>query len=151
MSAMSKEESAVAIVSALIITVGTYLIGRVDLWLTALFVVGVMDWIAGSVHGCSAVGGWSAGTNFRGVTRKLGILMVLVLCHQIDMVTAEAGNPGALRFLGSVWYLGHDGMSLLKNLKLMGVEIFPGVEAALSEIGRRGKGPPADPGGGTDK
>ncbi|MDD2647642.1 MAG: phage holin family protein [Eubacteriales bacterium] len=69
----------------------------------------------------SESGAVSSSAAFRGLTKKLLMLLVIMLCVCVDRIT---GADGICRLAGIGFYTANEGISILENVALLGVP-FP--------------------------
>lgn len=66
---------------------------------------------------------------FRGIVKKVGLLVVVAVAAQIDLVT---GNTGAVRSIAIMFLAANEGLSILENLAGMDVPVPATIKAALA-------------------
>lgn len=118
---------------AVVATWLSYLVGGWDRALEILVIVIVLDYITG------VLAAWyskslNSYTGLRGIARKVGMLCLVVLAHQIDVLT---GTQGIVR-AAVVWFLvANDGLSVLENLGETGLAIPDVLRQALTALKER--------------
>ena len=113
-------------------------IGLLFCLMTADYVTGVM--IAAFWHRSnkSADGTLDSRAGFKGLCRKGGILLIVLLAHRLDV----ALGLSYARTTVILFFVGNEGLSLLENLGLMGVPypaFFKNMLHALREQGDKGE------------
>lgn len=97
----------------------TYLIGEVDRMLGILVIVMALDYISG------VLAAWygrrlDSKIGFRGIVKKVLMLILVAVAHQVDALT---GHTGITR-TAVIWFLvANDGISITENAAECGVEI----------------------------
>lgn len=127
---MSMDREAVTkTVIAALGTAATYMWGGFDAVFTALVVLACMDyvtgWAAAWVHGRL-----SSDVGRRGIAKKVGMFVVVAVCHVIDQ-TGGLGEP-ILRTVAIWWYIGNEALSVVENLGEVGVPIPEQIRTALA-------------------
>jgi toxin secretion/phage lysis holin len=84
------------------------------------FAVGLIVAICGKSPK-SETGAVSSSAAFKGLTKKLLMLLVIMLCVCVDRIT---GADGICRIAGIGFYTANEGISILENVALLGVP-FP--------------------------
>jgi len=122
----TKTEYVTGAVVSFVGTALTYAIGGLDQLLITLIMFMVLDYLTGimAAYGCSNL---SSKIGFKGIIKKLLILVLVIMAHQIDLI---AGQDVIVRTMVTWFFLGNEGLSILENAAKMGVPI-PG---ALKEI-----------------
>jgi len=103
-------------------TAFTYAIGGFDKLLIALTIFMVIDYLTGVM--ASFVGSnLSSKIGFKGIAKKMAILLIVIMAYQIDVV---ASQDMLIRTMVIWFFLGNEGLSILENAAKMGVPI-PGI------------------------
>lgn len=121
------------IISSVLACIGTtfvYLIGGMDIAITCLLIAIVLDYISGLIkaYECKVL---SSKIGFRGILKKVGILLVVMLSVLIDRVT---GNTGAIRTLVVYYFVANEGLSIIENLAEAGIPIPKSLKKALKTL-----------------
>ena len=121
------------IISSVLACIGTtfvYLIGGIDIAITCLLIAIALDYISGLVkaYECKVL---SSKIGFRGIIKKVGVLLVVMLSVLIDRVT---GNTGAIRTLVVYYFVSNEGLSIIENLAEAGVPIPKSLKKALKTL-----------------
>lgn len=123
-------------------TVGAVLIGLLggcDAILEALLVFMGVDYLTGilaAIHGKSthtAGGKFSSRVSFWGLTRKMLVLLILIVAVELDKF---AGLPDVFRTGVAGYYIANEGLSILENVDLMGVKAPP-LKKALEQMQKK--------------
>lgn len=108
----------------------TYLYGNMNGLLIALFVSIVLDYATGIIKAgikkelASEIG-------FKGILKKMLILMVVALAHLIDNCV---GSGETWRNIAIVFYICNEGLSILENIIACGVPIPEKIKNALQAM-----------------
>ena len=105
-----------------------YFLGGWDVALRALMIFMVLDYATGVIRA------WyqkqlNSYVGFRGIVKKVALLVVVAVAAQIDLVT---GDTGAARSVAIMFLAANEGLSILENLAGMDVPIPPAVKVALA-------------------
>lgn len=107
-----------------------YLLGGWDIALQCLLIAIALDYVSGIIKAftnktlCSKIG-------FRGILKKIGLLLIVMVGVLIDRVT---GDTGAIRTLVIYYFVANEGLSILENLGEAGVPIPPAIKKALKAL-----------------
>ena len=97
-----------------------YFVGGVDGLMTALLVLMVMDYVTGVM--CAVIDReLSSSMGFRGIFKKVLILMLVGVAHIVDLHVVQSGE--ALRSAVICFYLSNEGVSVLENAGHLGLPI----------------------------
>lgn len=118
-----------------IITNIIYLLGGIDISLQCLVIAIVLDYISGVIKAFT-LKQLSSKIGFKGLLKKIGILMIVMLGVLVDRV---AGNTGAIRTLVIYYFVANEGLSILENIAITGVPIPNVLKKALKELKKEGK------------
>ena len=113
-----------------------YFLGGADGLLIALMVMMVLDYLTGVLcaiddHTLSSAVG------FRGVSKKLCLLMLVGVAHILDVYVV--GNGSALRAAVICFYMSNEGLSLLENAARLGLPIPDKLREILVQLHHRGE------------
>jgi toxin secretion/phage lysis holin len=110
------------------ISASSYLLGGWSTLTSTLILFMVLDYVTGLM--ASAVEGkLSSKTGYKGILKKLGIIIVLILCYRIDRLGLNDAVSGYLPFsepaltVVSLFYIGMEGISILENTSRIGVPL----------------------------
>ena len=113
-----------------------YLLGGFDVALDCLLIVIVLDYISGMIKAYNTKV-LSSRIGFRGILKKVGVLIIVMLAVLIDRVT---GNTGAIRSLVIYYFVANEGLSILENLGQAGLPIPKSIKNALKVLKNQGEG-----------
>ena len=111
-------------------TVFIYLLGGWDVALICLIIAIVLDYISGLIKAYTNKQ-LSSKIGFKGILKKVGILLIVMLSVLVDRVT---GNTGAIRTLVIYYFVANEGLSILENLGQAGIPIPKGIKKALKIV-----------------
>ena len=111
-----------------------YFVGGVDGLMTALLIFMVLDYITGLM--CAiADKQLSSAVGFKGVCKKVLILMLVGVAHIVDLHVVGTGS--ALRGAVICFYLSNEGLSLLENAAHIGLPVPDKLKDVLAQLHRR--------------
>ena len=121
-------------VQAAIAAIGGYLgyfVGGVDGLMTALLIFMVLDYITGLM--CAiADKKLSSAVGFRGICKKVLILMLVGVAHIVDLHVVGTGD--ALRSAVVCFYLSNESVSMLENAAHLGLPIPEKLKSVLAQL-----------------
>lgn len=120
---------------AIVLTTFVYLVGGLDVAMITLLVAIVLDYISGVIKGY-VTKQLSSQTGFRGIVKKVAILIIVMLAVLVDRVT---GNTGAIRTLVIYYFVANEGLSIIENLGQAGVPIPQSIKKALKALKKENK------------
>lgn len=94
----------------------SWLLGGIDGTVTALLVFIVLDYATG-MYAAWSTGVLSSGRGFDGIKRKVIMLLVVVIAHQLD---AAMHTSDTFKTVVVFAYLGNEGISICENIDRMG-------------------------------
>ena len=112
-----------------------YLIGGLDIALVCLLIAIVLDYISGIIKAYVAKE-LSSKIGLKGILKKVGILLIVMLSVLVDRVT---GETGAVRTLVIYYFVANEGLSILENLGQAGVPIPESIKKALKVLKKENK------------
>ncbi len=118
-------------ISAAIGTTLTYLLGGWDNGIRILALFITIDYITGFMKSIY-IGNLSSEIGWRGLIKKAGIFIVIILAHQLDTITM-ANNP-IFRTMASYFYIANEGISITENIVELGLPIPSGIKKALKKL-----------------
>ena len=124
--------------SALVSVVATtfvWLLGGFDVAIQCLIVAIILDYISGLIKAYNTKT-LSSNIGFRGILKKVGILVVVMLAVLVDRVTI---NNGGIRTLVIYYFVANEGLSILENLAQAGLPIPKSLKNALKVIKKDNK------------
>lgn len=107
-----------------------YLLGGFDIALTCLLLAIVLDYISGMFK-AFITKQVSSKVGFKGILKKVAILLVVMLAVLVDKVT---GETGAIRTLVIYYFVANEGLSILENLGQADVPIPQSIKKALKAL-----------------
>ena len=112
-----------------------YFMGGLDGLLIALIIFMALDYVTGLM--CAVINKQlSSAVGFRGICKKVLILMLVGLANVVDMHVVGTGS--ALRGAVIAFYLSNEGLSLLENAAHIGLPIPEKMKEVLAQLhGRR--------------
>lgn len=107
-----------------------YLFGGLDVALQCLLIAIVLDYCSGIIKAFHTKT-LSSQIGFRGVLKKVGYLLIVMLAVLIDRVT---GNSGAIRTLVIYYFVANEGLSIIENLSVTNIPIPKVIKKALKTL-----------------
>ena len=121
-------------VQAAVAAIGGYLgyfVGCVDGLMTALLIFMVLDYITGLM--CAiADKQLSSAVGFKGICKKVLILMLVGVAHIVDLHVVGTGD--ALRSAVVCFYLSNESVSMLENAAHLGLPIPEKLKSVLAQL-----------------
>lgn len=117
------------------LTTFIYLVGGLDVALVCLLVAIVLDYLSGLTK-AYVTKQLSSQTGFRGIVKKVALLIIVMLAVLVDRVT---GNTGAIRTLVIYYFVANEGLSIIENLGQAGVPIPQSIKKALKAMKKENK------------
>lgn len=122
-------------VIAVICTGLIYLLGGLDVALTCLLIAIILDYVSGFIK-AFVTKQLSSKIGARGILKKVGVLLIVMLAVLIDRVT---GETGAIRTLVIYYFVANEGLSIVENLGQAGVPIPQSIKKALKALKKESK------------
>lgn len=122
-------------VIAIVLTTFVYLVGGLDVAMITLLLAIVLDYISGVIKGY-VTKQLSSQTGFRGIVKKVAILIIVMLAVLVDRAT---GETGAIRTLVIYYFVANEGLSIIENLGQAGVPIPQSIKKALKALKKENK------------
>ena len=108
-----------------------YFLGGMDGLMIALIVLMTLDYISGVM--CAIIDRkLSSAVGFKGICKKVFILMLVGVAHIIDLHVVGTGS--ALRSAVICFYMSNEGLSLLENAAHIGLPIPDRLKDILSQL-----------------
>ena len=107
-----------------------FLLGGWDIALQCLLIAISLDYVSGLIKAYSTKT-LSSKIGFRGLIKKVGLLIVVMIGVIIDKVT---GGTGAVRTLVIYYFVANEGLSIIENLSVAGVPIPKSIKKALKAL-----------------
>lgn len=104
-----------------------YLLGGFDVAIQCLLIAIILDYITGMIK-AFVTKNLSSSIGFRGIAKKVGILILVMLAVLVDRVTGESG---AIRTLIIYYFVANEGLSIIENLGEAGLPIPKAIKDAL--------------------
>lgn len=123
-------KSFVELMFASVGTVFIYLLGGFDVALQCLLIAIAIDYISGLIKAYNTKQ-LSSKIGFKGILKKVGILLIVMLAVLVDRVS---GNTGAIRTLVIYYFVANEGLSILENLGQAGLPIPKVIKNALKVL-----------------
>lgn len=120
---------------ATLLTAFVYLVGGLDVAMIALLVAIVLDYVSGVIK-AYVTKQLSSQTGFKGIVKKVAVLMIVMLAVLVDRVT---GETGAIRTLVIYYFVANEGLSIIENLGQAGVPIPQSIKKALKALKKENK------------
>ena len=112
-----------------------YLIGGLDIALVCLLIAIILDYISGVIK-AYVTKELSSKVGLKGILKKVGVLLIVMLSVLVDRVT---GETGAIRTLVIYYFVANEGLSILENLGQAGVPIPESIKKALKVLKKENK------------
>lgn len=117
------------------ITTGlVYLFGGFDVALSCLVIAIALDYVSGLIKAFYTKQ-LSSKIGFKGLLKKIGILILVMVAVLVDRV---AGNTGAVRTLVIYYFVANEGLSIIENLAETNIPIPAVLKRALKAIKKEG-------------
>ena len=123
------------VIVATLLTTFIYLVGGLDVAMIALLIAIILDYVSGIIKAYVSKE-LSSQIGFRGIIKKVAVLIVVMLAVLVDRVT---GNTGAIRTLVIYYFVANEGLSIIENLGQAGVPIPQSIKKALKALKKENK------------
>lgn len=120
----------ISMVASVVATTFIWLVGGIDVALSCLLVAIVLDYISGLIKAYETKT-LSSSIGFRGILKKLGILVLVMLAVIVDRITI---NNGGVRTLVIYYFVANEGLSIIENLAQTGLPVPKKLKQALKVI-----------------
>lgn len=111
-----------------------YLFGGFDVALSCLVIAIALDYVSGIIKAFYTKQ-LSSKIGFKGLLKKIGILILVMVSVLVDRV---AGNTGAVRTLVIYYFVANEGLSIVENLAETNIPIPDVLKRALKAIKKEG-------------
>lgn len=111
-----------------------YLFGGFDVALSCLVIAIALDYVSGVIKAFYTKQ-LSSKIGFKGLLKKIGILILVMVSVLVDRV---AGNTGAIRTLVIYYFVANEGLSIVENLAETNIPIPAVLKRALKAIKKEG-------------
>ena len=128
-------ENWISSVISVVVTTFLWLIGGIDIAFLCLIVAIALDYISGLIKAYSTKT-LSSSIGFRGILKKIGVLVLVMLAVVVDRITI---NNGGIRTLVIYYFVANEGLSVLENLAQAGLPIPKKLKEALKVIKKENK------------
>lgn len=118
---------------AIVATFFTYLFGSFDLALQVLVIFMILDYLTGVLY-AFLTNQLNSEVGFKGLVKKLMILVVLIIAVMLDRILGVNGCP--FRTLVAYFYIANEGISLLENVGNIGIPIPNKMRQALEQLNK---------------
>ena len=125
----SMKEAICATLSFILSTI-VFLLGGIDVALQCLLVAIALDYVSGVIKAYTTKT-LSSSIGFKGIVKKVGLLLLVMVSVLVDYVT---GQTGAVRTLVIYYFVANEGLSIIENLSIAGVPIPKGLKKALKAL-----------------
>jgi len=123
-------DKVISLIASEFATVFIFLVGEIDVALICLIIAIVLDYISGIIKAFNTKQ-LSSKIGFKGILKKIGILILVMLSVLVDRVS---GNTGAIRTLVIYYFVANEGLSILENLGEAGIPIPNAIKKALKVL-----------------
>ena len=123
-------DKVISLIASEVATVFIFLVGEIDVALICLLIAIVLDYISGIIKAFNTKQ-LSSKIGFKGILKKIGILVLVMLAVLVDRV---GGNTGAIRTLVIYYFVANEGLSILENLGEAGIPIPNAIKKALKVL-----------------
>lgn len=125
----------ISVITANVATTFIYLFGGIDVALQCLLIAIVLDYISGLIKAYNTKT-LSSSIGFKGILKKVGVLVIVMLAVLVDRVTLDNGG---IRSLVIYYFVANEGLSILENLAVAGLPIPKKLKDALKVIKKENK------------
>lgn len=125
----------ISTILSIVATTFVWLIGGIDVAFLCLIVAIALDYVSGLIKAYNAKV-LSSSIGFRGILKKIGILILVMLSVVVDRITV---NNGGIRTLVVYYFVANEGLSILENLAQAGLPIPKKLKEALKVIKKENK------------
>lgn len=128
-------ENWISAIVSVTVTTFLWLIGGIDVAFLCLIVAIILDYISGIIKAYSTKT-LSSSIGFRGILKKIGVLVLVMLAVVVDRITVDNGS---IRTLVIYYFVANEGLSVLENLAQAGIPIPKKLKEALKIIKKENK------------
>lgn len=128
-------ENIISSIVSVTVTTFVWLIGGIDVAFLCLVVAIALDYISGIIKAFNTKT-LSSSIGFRGILKKIGVLVLVMLSVVVDRITV---NNGAIRTLVVYYFVANEGLSVLENLAQAGIPVPKKLKEALKVIKKENK------------
>ena len=120
----------ISAIFSVIATTFIWLVGGFDVALSCLLVAIVIDYVSGLIKAYNTRT-LSSSIGFRGILKKVGILLIVMLSVLVDRITIDNGG---VRTLVIYYFVANEGLSIIENLAQAGLPVPKQLKNALKVI-----------------
>lgn len=120
----------ISAIFSVIATTFIWLVGGFDVALSCLLVAIVIDYVSGLIKAYNTKT-LSSSIGFRGILKKVGILLIVMLSVLVDRITIDNGG---VRTLVIYYFVANEGLSIIENLAQAGLPVPKQLKNALKVI-----------------
>lgn len=120
----------ISAIFSVLATTFIWLVGGFDVALSCLLVAIVIDYISGLIKAYNTKT-LSSSIGFRGILKKVGILLIVMLAVLVDRITIDNGG---VRTLVIYYFVANEGLSVIENLAQAGLPVPKSLKNALKVI-----------------
>ena len=120
----------ISAIFSVVATTFIWLVGGFDVALSCLLVAIVIDYISGLIKAYNTKT-LSSSIGFRGILKKVGILLIVMLSVLVDRITIDNGG---VRTLVIYYFVANEGLSVIENLAQAGLPVPKSLKNALKVI-----------------
>lgn len=120
-----------------------FVVGPVNGLFIALCIFMVLDYLTG-VTSAIISKTLDSETGFRGLARKVFILVLVGVAHMVDMYVM--GSTDGARNMVICWYLANEGISIIENAARIGLPVPAKLRAILEQLKEENDNDPTDNG-----
>lgn len=124
-----------SVIVSIVATTFVWLVGGYDVAIQCLIVAIIIDYISGLIKAYNTKT-LSSSIGFRGILKKVGILLIVMLAVLVDRVTIDNGS---IRTLVIYYFVANEGLSILENLAEAGLPVPKTLKNALKVIKKENK------------
>lgn len=124
-----------SVIVSIVATTFVWLVGGIDVAIQCLIVAIIIDYISGLIKAYNTKT-LSSSIGFRGILKKVGILLIVMLAVLVDRVTIDNGS---IRTLVIYYFVANEGLSILENLAEAGLPVPKTLKNALKVIKKENK------------
>ena len=124
-----------SVIISAVATTFVWLIGGFDVAIQCLIVAIIIDYISGLIKAYNTKT-LSSSIGFKGILKKVGILLIVMLAVLVDRVTIDNGG---IRTLVIYYFVANEGLSILENLDEAGLPVPKTLKNALKVIKKENK------------
>lgn len=120
----------ISAIFSVVATTFIWLVGGFDVALSCLLVAIVIDYISGLIKAYNTKT-LSSSIGFRGILKKVGIILIVMLAVLVDRITIDNGG---VRTLVIYYFVANEGLSVIENLAQAGLPVPKSLKNALKVI-----------------